>query len=118
MDFRSKNFTYTTKTFGDFVDAVGRGEKLYLRSLSAESPSNTPSELSKDFPEISKDFQIPPELAFVKENIHSSPLRVSGPVTMWLHYDVMANILCQIRGIKRLVLFPPSDVSRLDLAPG
>src|SRR6266487_5884534 len=103
MDFQSKNFTYRTKTFGEFVDAVEQGEKLYLRSLSAKKPSSEPSELSKDFPEIANDFQIPPELAFVKENAHSSPLRISGPVTMWLHYDVMANILCQIRGTKRLV---------------
>ena len=30
---------------------------------------------------------------------------------MWLHYDVMANVLCQIHGTKRLLLYPPSDVS-------
>jgi len=32
--------------------------------------------------------------------------------------QVMANILCQIRGSKRLLLFPPSDVNRLGLEPG
>ena len=30
----------------------------------------------------------------------------------------MANVLCQIRGSKRLILYPPSDVSHLDIAPG
>ena len=30
----------------------------------------------------------------------------------------MANLLCQIRGTKRLVLFPPSDVSYLSLPAG
>ena len=30
----------------------------------------------------------------------------------------MANILCQIRGTKRLVLYPPSDVSRLHFPAG
>lgn len=30
----------------------------------------------------------------------------------------MANILCQIRGSKRLVLFPPSDVQHFQLEPG
>jgi tRNA wybutosine-synthesizing protein 4 len=30
----------------------------------------------------------------------------------------MANVLCQIRGSKRLLLFPPSDVQYFDFAPG
>ena len=30
----------------------------------------------------------------------------------------MANLLCQIRGTKRLMLFPPSDVSHLSLPAG
>lgn len=30
----------------------------------------------------------------------------------------MANVLCQIRGTKRLLLFPPSDVPHLSFAPG
>jgi tRNA wybutosine-synthesizing protein 4 len=53
---------------------------------------------------------------------------------MWLHYDVritriypvfqliqlqvMANVLCQIRGSKRLFLFPPTDISHLEFEPG
>src|SRR6266498_3303141 len=30
----------------------------------------------------------------------------------------MANVLCQIQGTKRLILYPPSDVSVLGLPPG
>lgn len=30
----------------------------------------------------------------------------------------MANVLCQIRGEKRLILFPPSDVQYLQVPPG
>lgn len=37
---------------------------------------------------------------------------------MWLHYDVMANVLFQIRGIKRLILYPPSDVSLFSIPAG
>lgn len=88
MDFQAKNFTYTTKTFGDFIDQVDRGERLYLRSLSAEKPAELSADIARDFPSISKDFQLPPELALVTENAHSCPLRISGPVIMWLHYDV------------------------------
>lgn len=30
----------------------------------------------------------------------------------------MANVLCQVRGSKRLLLFPPSDIKYLDFEPG
>lgn len=30
----------------------------------------------------------------------------------------MANVLCQIRGQKRLILFPPNDVMNLGFQPG
>ena len=30
----------------------------------------------------------------------------------------MANVLCQIKGSKRLILFPPSDVTQFNLEPG
>ncbi len=30
----------------------------------------------------------------------------------------MANVLCQIRGTKRVLLYPPSDVLYLDIPPG
>jgi tRNA wybutosine-synthesizing protein 4 len=30
----------------------------------------------------------------------------------------MANVLCQIRGSKRLLLFPPRDVQQLNFTPG
>ena len=32
--------------------------------------------------------------------------------------QVMANILCQVRGSKRLLLFPPSDITYFDFEPG
>ncbi|KAH0558416.1 hypothetical protein GP486_004923 [Trichoglossum hirsutum] len=118
MDFKTKNFSYVSQSFGEFLDAVEEGQKLYLRSVSSEEPATKPTELSRDFPEISEDFRLPPELDFVIRNAHSSPLRISGPVVMWLHYDVMANVLCQVRGSKRLMLYPPDDVSHLCFAPG
>jgi tRNA wybutosine-synthesizing protein 4 len=88
MDFKSKNFEYVKKKFGDFLDEIENGKRLYLRSLSLDNPSTSPAEIAKDFPSISADFQLPSALDFVRDNAHSSPLRISGPVTMWLHYDV------------------------------
>jgi tRNA wybutosine-synthesizing protein 4 len=88
MNFQSKNFAYVTKPFGEFIDQIESGGRLYLRSLSSEKPAEFPADISRDFPSITEDFQLPPPLALITENAHSRPLRISGPVIMWLHYDV------------------------------
>ncbi|KAI8963032.1 LCM-domain-containing protein [Daldinia sp. FL1419] len=118
MDFNSKNFAYVTKKFGDIMQGISEGQKLYLRALSGDYPSNQPANIKVDFPQLAEDFQLPDTLSFVKQNEFSSVLRITGPVNMWLHYDVMANIYCQIVGTKRFILFPPSDVTKLSFAPG
>ncbi|CAJ2510687.1 Uu.00g063120.m01.CDS01 [Anthostomella pinea] len=118
MDFNAKNFAYVTKAFGPFMSEVAGGGKLYLRALSEDRPTAQPACLASDFPQLADDFQLPEELSFVTNNAFSSVLRISGPVTMWLHYDVMANIYCQVSGSKRFVLYPPSDVDKLTFAPG
>ncbi|KAK2766929.1 tRNA methyltransferase ppm2 [Arachnomyces sp. PD_36] len=118
MNFQSKNFSYVTKEFGTFLGEVSSGGRQYLRSISSEKPTKTPANLEADFPGLAKDFRLPPELGVAAEQAHSSPLRISGAVNMWLHYDVLANVLCQIRGSKRLILYPPSDVTHLHFPPG
>ena len=42
MDFISKNFTYESRSFGEFLVSVNKGEKLYLRSLAADKPADSP----------------------------------------------------------------------------
>ncbi|KAL1844443.1 hypothetical protein VTK73DRAFT_2547 [Phialemonium thermophilum] len=118
MDFNTKNFSYKTVPMAEFARAVAEGGRLYLRALSADEPAGRPARLAEDFPDLASDFSLPNQLEFVAANEFSSVLRVSGPVDMWLHYDVMANVYCQINGSKRLVLFPPSDVEHLSFAPG
>ncbi|KAI1278666.1 leucine carboxyl methyltransferase [Xylaria sp. FL0933] len=118
MDFNSKNFSYITKNFASFMKEVELGGKQYLRALSEDHPSDLPANIERDFPGLSGDFQLPSELSFVRRNQFSSVLRISGRVNMWLHYDVMANVYCQITGSKKLLLFPPEDVSYLSFAPG
>ncbi|KAL2864668.1 tRNA methyltransferase PPM2 [Aspergillus lucknowensis] len=118
MSFQTKNFAYRTKPFGTFIDEIHAGGRQYLRSISSTQPTKLPATLAVDFPKLKDDFRLPEALSTVVENAHSSPLRISGPVTLWLHYDVMANVLCQVKGEKRLILFPPSDVQHLDVPAG
>lgn len=71
-----------TKPFAEFIDSINNQEKLYLRSLSAHSPAESPSDISKDYPGLASDFHLPKELDYVLSHIHSSPLRLSGPGTL------------------------------------
>ncbi|KAF4120978.1 tRNA wybutosine-synthesizing protein 4 [Geosmithia morbida] len=128
LDFNSKNFQYVTDKFSNVINRISNGDRLYLRSLSQDQPSQSAADMDKDFPGLAPDFRLPKELAFVKERRFSSVLRLSGRVNMWLHYDVstwdtlywtvMANVYTQIKGTKRMILFPPSDVRHLAFAPG
>lgn len=88
MDFTAKNFSYVTKDFEKFVEEIQKGQKLYMRALSKDEPAGRPAHLEDDFPILAKSFQLPKELSFVTQNTFSSVLRISGPVNMWLHYDV------------------------------
>ena len=118
MNFHTKNFKYVSQTFGEFLNQAGDGRHLYLRSLSADMPSQKPAKLEDDFPEIAPDFRLPPELRLAIDTFHSSALRISSYVNMWLHYDTLANLLCQVNGSRRLVIFPPKDITRLNIPPG
>lgn len=86
MDFNAKNFRYTTMAFGDFAREVQAGKSMYLRALSSDAPADQAASLDRDFPMLTTDFSLPQELVTCTENVHSSILRISGPVNMWLHY--------------------------------
>jgi len=38
---------------------------------------------------------------------------LAGGLQLWTHFDVMDNLLCQIRGTKRVRLWPPLEVRTL-----
>ncbi|EXJ63507.1 uncharacterized protein A1O5_11556 [Cladophialophora psammophila CBS 110553] len=120
MNFQRKDFAYKTTTFHEFIHELESNPNahMYLRSISSTNPTTLPADLSADWPELAPDFHIPPALSFVQNNQHSSPLRISANVNMWLHYDVMANVLFQIRGTRKLILFPPADLKHLNFPPG
>lgn len=97
MTFKDKNFAYVKKPFGEFVDGISAGAQTYLRAVSSAQPNKLPTKLEDDFPTIAEDFKLPEVFDVIKTTLHSSPLRISGPVALWLHYDVLANVLCQVR---------------------
>ena len=88
MDFQDKNFDYIKKSFGIFIDDFKLGYKQYLRSLALDDPARKPADIVVDFPRLAKDFHLLDQLNSVTNGVHSSVLRISGFVDMWLHYDV------------------------------
>lgn len=120
MTFGTKNFTYEKRSVSAFFSSISSGSPHYLRAISNTQPNKLPTRLEEDFPAVAADFQIPDLCREVinEETYHSSPLRISGPVSMWLHYDVHPNILSQVQGNKTLTLYPPSDVVHLAYPPG
>ncbi|KAL8870548.1 MAG: hypothetical protein Q9174_003437 [Haloplaca sp. 1 TL-2023] len=110
MNFLRKNFRYVKKSFRDFIKSCEDGSPQYLRSLARNKPTDKPAHFHEDFPTLKDDFQVPPQLGMVMQNEHSSPLRISGPVNMWLHYDIV--------GEKVVALYPPSDAVHFQIPPG
>nr|XP_015831421.2 tRNA wybutosine-synthesizing protein 5 [Nothobranchius furzeri] len=124
MDFLHKNFVYKTLPFNEFVKRasemnhtdffLSEDESYYLRSLG-EDIRKEPAELNKQFPALADDFHIPP--FFELEQFFSSVFRISScGLQLWTHYDVMDNLLAQVTGRKRVVLYSPQDALHLYLS--
>lgn len=138
MNFLTKNFIYRTLLFKQFIkwclmedDIIDdfndddnddddtsfnkKTEKFYyLRSLSNERRGKKVANIKSDFPTISDDIRLPN--LFDETKFFSSILRIgSAGVQIWTHYDVMDNILIQVHGKKRVVLFNPQDAQYMYL---
>ncbi|KAM7106035.1 tRNA wybutosine-synthesizing protein 5 isoform 2-T2 [Molossus nigricans] len=89
-------------------------EKYYLRSLG-EDPRKDVADIRKQFPLLEGDIKFPK--FFKEEQFFSSVFRISSPgLQLWTHYDVMDNVLIQVTGKKRVVLFCPRDAQYLYLS--
>ncbi|KAM4608418.1 tRNA wybutosine-synthesizing protein 5 [Polymixia lowei] len=124
MDFLHKNFAYRTLPFNEFVKRASEkkhsdfflceDESYYLRSLG-EDVRKEPADLGKQFPELAEDFHIPQ--FFEPDQFFSSVFRISScGLQLWTHYDVMDNLLAQVTGRKRVVLYNPQDALHLYLS--
>lgn len=118
LAFHDRNFQYHVTPFGSFIrnQLYGQdfGNYYYMRAVDGRQ---NVVRLEKNFPEIAAAFCLPscivPDL---EKRVFSSILRLSSPnVQLWVHYDVMDNVLCQIWGTKRVILWPPSDLQHLSI---
>lgn len=118
LAFHQRNFEYRTMAWNDFITCLFNSNNnsiyYYMRAVDGR---NSATDLEKNFPAISKAFIFPEHLIpDIKKKTFSSVLRISSPsVQLWTHYDVLDNILCQVWGTKRVILWPPSDLSKLSI---
>lgn len=126
LDFVRKNFAFRHVTFGELVQHVTDAtqcyratkstppETWYYRSIAAHMKSER-SNLWTDFAALGKDFTLPPGAKeFIEPRLHQSCLRMNAPpLQLWTHFDTLDNVLCQVVGSKRVVLFPPSAYNDL-----
>lgn len=117
LDFLSKNFKYKTCSFSDLCQKLKTKQDsyLYLRSTNRNIRTKKPARIEDDFPELSQDLDPPSFIPFGNNNLyHSSILRIAScKVQIWTHFDLYDNVLCQIIGVKRIILVPPEDTGFL-----
>ncbi|KAL0278797.1 UNVERIFIED_CONTAM: hypothetical protein PYX00_000502 [Menopon gallinae] len=124
LDFINKNFLYKTLPFDELLTRISsrksenhfiqENELYYLRSLGSDRRGKDVANFMNDFPELAHDLKFPK--VFDEAAFFSAILRISSAgIQIWTHYDIMDNILIQIRGKKKIILWPPSEVEYLYL---
>ena len=100
------------------------GERYYLRSVGVD-PRKHASDFPALFPDLAPECSLllpalRPEPEPEREPLldpasyHSSVLRLASDDTqLWTHFDIMDNVLAQVTGRKRVVLWPPSQDEHL-----
>jgi tRNA wybutosine-synthesizing protein 5 len=90
---------------------IDNHEKYYLRSLGSDERKDA-ANIKEQYPELSEDILFPP--LFEPDQFFSSVFRISSAgLRLWTHYDIMDNVLIQVSGKKRVILFPPSEIDYL-----
>lgn len=123
MNFITKNYAYRTLPFNELVKRASENihskyfiseyEYYYLRSLGADVRKDV-ADVKRQFPHLSDDIIFP--CFFPEDSFFSSVFRIaSEKLQLWTHYDIMDNLLIQVKGKKRVILFPPTDVENLYL---
>ena len=126
-----RNFVFRSMPFSEAVQRcsggsseslpplLASGERYYLRSVGLDVRKD-----AADFPSLFPDLAV--ECALLPSEsaeqpclvdvsaYHSSVLRLASDDTqLWTHFDVMDNMLAQMTGRKRVVLWPPTEDEHL-----
>eukprot|EP00929_Paragymnodinium_shiwhaense_P077296 TRINITY_DN39806_c0_g1_i1.p1 TRINITY_DN39806_c0_g1~~TRINITY_DN39806_c0_g1_i1.p1 ORF type:complete len:426 (-),score=57.94 TRINITY_DN39806_c0_g1_i1:268-1545(-) len=122
LNFQSKNFRYEklrfeealTRMAGVLDDRSTPSEYIYYRATNI---ARQPTTLENTLAPVRDDFSLPLlQVLPADGQPYSTVLRLCSANTLvWLHYDVCDNVLCQVSGRKRVVLFPPDCADQLEI---
>uniref|UniRef100_A0A7S2TYA6 JmjC domain-containing protein n=1 Tax=Lotharella oceanica TaxID=641309 RepID=A0A7S2TYA6_9EUKA len=113
MDFQNRNFEYKMIGFDELVaKAAGKSFPSYYYFRSTPANRTSVPDFWSQWPGLAPHIQMPG--AIPRDKVFSSVLRVcSKGCLLFTHYDVMDNLLLQVRGSKHVVLYRPSDYDYL-----
>jgi O-methyltransferase involved in polyketide biosynthesis len=121
LDFTTRNFDFKILPFSELLANLydpqyTKDHFFYLRSIG-QNPRKEQADIEQSFPGLSESIEFPwAAIPQMRDSYFSSILRVTSPrVELWTHYDVMDNILFQIKGSKTITLWHPSDYPYLSL---
>lgn len=120
MSFTDKNFEFQMMSLAHLLEICENMESegsIYLRAVGS-NPRRSRAHFWSDFPQLGRKFPFTEIKWLIPSGQYfSSVLRIASPhMTLWTHYDVMDNILIQLHGRKRVILFPPSCADCLYLS--
>ncbi|GAB5369365.1 hypothetical protein AAMO2058_001398500 [Amorphochlora amoebiformis] len=115
MDFVQRNYRYQKMSFCEVINrATNKTLKQSLYFRSSPPLRTAVSNFTLQWPRLSSTIRLP---SFIPgHQVFATILRISSNnCTLFTHYDVMDNILLQIRGRKHVVLCAPGDVEKMYL---
>lgn len=127
FDFVVKNFAFKHVTlrrmvrhcFHDSASSASpqhdEAAYWYFRSVGRNMKTDR-SDFWQSFPHLAKDVQLPADDAWshIRAAMHQSCFRINqSGMQLWTHHDTTDNVLLQIVGQKRVILFPPSQMTNL-----
>ncbi|KIY00291.1 uncharacterized protein Z520_03976 [Fonsecaea multimorphosa CBS 102226] len=114
-----KGSTHANMSLVQILDALGMCSTTFdIRSPAAKLENRNPVCDRRDQRILGDQFPIPAQLSSVAPLMHSLQLLISKKISTNLQYSAMANIVFQLHGTRKLLLFPPSDLSKLEFPPG
>lgn len=104
---------YTDEDWAQQLIMFSKYLETHISSKCAEVGYLAQHQLFEQIPELKNDFSIPDFCSFSDEESENSPdinawFGPAGTVTP-LHFDPKNNLLCQVVGYKRIILYKPED---------
>ncbi|KAK5030606.1 tRNA methyltransferase ppm2 [Exophiala sideris] len=113
QDTNSGTANTTNADFHSLLEqTIIMSSNFYPDTLTTSMPAQTAASL-EEMPTIAPDFRIPGQLMPVEAHMQSVHFHVSNGIMTSPRYSVTGTIIFQIRGAKKLVLFPPADITEL-----